>query len=520
MSSIALGYAQPDVATDAFLDALLTAFLELPNADTRRAFLLNVSPAALFCRRFIGKLASLSSSVVPAVDALDDFLRAEVAAVLSSREASADAVVDALGLVAHLVHGTTAGSPRGGPSRAPREESELSEALEEMVALRYPLNSMQLDPTSSSGKDFGVVLSAHLELIAATGCVALFDQLTPLLREGAKHRYYSRLCSAFTSVALSAAEAGLKDLLAHSAIAFSKKCSSELRDFYFANLLAPVFRHCPQSSLEAIACRSDVALTGLSGSVIKQLVETAQKSSDKASQAAAYSLCGILYDRLSIGVLRGAVTQAYVGSSSVAAGKELTLALTIACTAEVSRAVLDSSALDLALRSSALNCLLLVVCKTQSSEKFYDAIFSKTVWAGVVDCTITYSFEDSKFATVTLGDETSEGSQPATSPYRRAGMRSSLSQGSFLSLSSFVSQTQDSRDEPADTLPIAQEVKGLDDFAIGMELNHLNRQPCMGHLLRAVQRMGVLFAEGWAASMEPPGVALTIKRMLGTAPAA
>lgn len=44
---------------------------------------------------------------------------------------------------------------------------------------------------------------------------------------------------------------------------------------------------------------------------------------------------------------------------------------------------------------------------------------------------------------------------------------------------------------------VGNPIKGLDDYTIALELNHLNNQFCMGMMLRVIQRMHVLFADKW-----------------------
>jgi hypothetical protein len=48
----------------------------------------------------------------------------------------------------------------------------------------------------------------------------------------------------------------------------------------------------------------------------------------------------------------------------------------------------------------------------------------------------------------------------------------------------------------------AQPVAGYDDVSIALELNDVNTQPCMGDLIRMIQRMNILFGKKWEVPLQ------------------
>jgi NUC194 domain len=293
-------------------------------------------------------------------------------------------------------------------------------------------------------------------------------------------------------------------------------------------------------------------------------------------QACCYKMVEVSYDRLPLTALKGAIARSYSGPD--AKGNEFTGAVSKAAYKFLRTAVNPTVNPVVAQRlySAAFNCLALIVAKTQSEEKFFDMFLFKEkpgerVWGRLVDCTVTYQFKSDteKFETVFLGPRDVPSGGGARGMGRRGrdslGVGSFMSQyltGSFVELSSLMTHSQltpfgskqlggkrasasQSQSQVADyedlglgssqsgvggsqyELPSARAIQqreeeasgvvcGLDDNVIALEMNDVNTQPCMGALLRAIQRMSFLFSSDgddakkggkWRADIMPNWVA-------------
>jgi hypothetical protein len=95
-------------------------------------------------------------------------------------------------LIPYLVDGITRTCPRllsQSSSVSEADTEELINALEEMVAVKFPMQSVKMDHTTVSGKEYNALLREYLSIISSCGSIPLFEPLKISLKEGYSHKY-------------------------------------------------------------------------------------------------------------------------------------------------------------------------------------------------------------------------------------------------------------------------------------------------------------------------------------------
>ena len=327
----------------------------------------------------------------------------------------------------YLIEGTVESAPL--PYSLVRTGDEvaktlLGEALDEMCAHCFPLDSRALSSASPEGRSYFKLFRAYLDSFAKTGSVLLLNPLLPSLREGSRHRYFSLVRRAMRAVTSSIAadptdpSSAAEQTQLYLAVRIPASfCAKQLLDEYqdqavkhtlFQQLMVPTLLRCPAAAVVHIFTANKASTQslhpemqfsfsdapGADVSVVKQLVDTLLKEphtvlrksgSDAAAalvyiQSCAYRLLEVLFDRCSLSVLKAEVTQAFVGSDAVT-GKELTQAVCRAAHKQLRAPKLSAdcvpSALATALYTAAFRCLAVTVAKTQTEEQFFDTFLFK-----------------------------------------------------------------------------------------------------------------------------------------------
>lgn len=350
---------------------------------------------------------------------------------------------------------------------------QIVEALEEVVAQKFPLDSKALDPQSvegkrtafhvyfvtelhahdcrSTGKEFHRLLKCYLDSLVECGAPCLLGPLLPTLREGTAHKYTKLISSALQGLVEAVDVDGEDNLLSTSsqdegaarvvnaicgvciAHILDEGQSFEVKRILFDQLCLPTLRRCsPVSLCRLLSSRSGtggggsgLSLGGASSDlcVIKQIYEKLSQELTGSDpevlnslvlvQSCLYALVEMAYDRCVLSLVKGEITQAFVGSPS-ATGKELTAGMCRLVSTKFKGALPSSIHKHVAHRfhSSAFNCLVIIVAKSQTEEKFFDNFIfgsdkkiSDHVWDRVIDCECDYTFtnDGGKFLTVLLG---------------------------------------------------------------------------------------------------------------------
>ena len=307
----------------------------------------------------------------------------------------------------------------------------------------------------STGKEFRLLLRTYLDSLVQSGALCLFVPLLPSLREGEKHLYFPWFGETLSALAASASmqrnnrnnETYEKSTSVDTTIpsvsvlqivctycleiAFDDSEDLSVKQTLFDSLCVPVLYSCNPHDMITffISSWNNLKITsfacGVSTGVIKALYDITQKDLKLAVgtgslenliflQSCCYKLIEVLYDRCTLQQIKNEISVEFAGPGSK--GNELTSAVSKSAYKLLRNPIPElknipiSEILSQRLYSYALNCLAIVVAKTQNEEKFYDMFLFKQkpgeqVWSRIVDCCTKYKFfsETEKFATVFIG---------------------------------------------------------------------------------------------------------------------
>jgi hypothetical protein len=677
VSTVIGALQQPTTSADGL--AAVTTFISTLLDTAAKSALFARLPASLVLLLLEATAAAdadSSSVVVNSAAAFRDVVLKDCLDTFSGKVASApgsglslnkrdDQLVTRLTWLPYLLEGTVEGTPspyRSG-SAAPAimddaARRQLSDALDELAADRFPLDSHAQSSASAEGRSYFKLFRAYLAAFAQTGSVLLLGPLVPSLREGSRHRYFNLLRRAFRdvtgSLSVDPTPVGGAEQLYVSVRVLASYCAKQILDEYqdlsvkhtlFTHLLVPTLLRCPTPALVHIFAASRAATQALhqdlqfsfsdgagagagtsNSAVVKQLCDILQREphatlrtagSDAAVaqvylQSCAYRMLEALFDRCSLSVLKGQVTQAFVGTTDGVTGKELTQAVCRAAHKQMRAPKLPADVvpaqLTTGLYAAAFRCLTVTVAKTQTEEQFFDTFLFKEkpdeeVWERMVGALVfddegnvitpnVFSSASGKFPTVGVGHLGGEAEllpAPLQQQYytarrqQRQALRSRAAASSAVGGAGYLSQflagsgleasgasqlyrpargkgltqgatqsqaqrsgrsaasdttgegyapsqysyhhvkgaarakgastlvTLDADYNPSQVLSAytaggggaglgGELVPGLDDQLIYVELNDLNCAPAMACLLRALQRMEVLFGAKWEAA--------------------
>lgn len=306
---------------------------------------------------------------------------------------------------------------------------QITEALEEMVANVFPLNPNDIDPSCSAGKRFSMVFRVYLDLVGTCGAPCLLTPLTPSIRLGSSHRYYSWIRASIVSVVslLDTSQQSQSNsnfgkfpcltLFYRFSIdnVLNEYYPMEVKQFYFEEVCIPLLQHCNDEGLVDIFSAKSSSGTDAGVAIVKQLVNTIQKPivntlsplelrSSLYLNTCSFALLTTLYDCCSLSFIKNDITKVFHGPE--ATGKELTVAICRAAHRVVRAAEFPSEnsvsafsgtpvsgsncTLNQLLWSNAYCCLCIVVAKTQLSEAFFENFLFKEketdlFWFHVID---------------------------------------------------------------------------------------------------------------------------------------
>ncbi|RYG70450.1 hypothetical protein EON64_00080 [archaeon] len=501
------------------------------------------------------------------------------------------------------------------------ELARVQEGLENLVSTRFPLDSSQLPVSSSQGKEFLVILEAYLQAFQACGSVIMLPPLYPALREGKQHIYYQSFIKVISSVPKSLPSLPPTDTMEHSG---SEHLYTEVKHIcnFCLEVIYNVYQDVPIKrilleflllpTLLSLSSKNMVVLFSLGyhrglqirmssvssdHSIIKVLHDIIAGDIFPANMSdetllshvymvtVAYKMLSLLYDHCYVGDVKLTLTAAFVhGDMSNTVnikGSELTSAVlkvahkfvrtqmssipnyyAYSIVSELKETLFE-------LYAAAFSCLVTIVCKTQSEEKFYDNfIFSQKPSEDIYDhilhyppldvendaslfSTFTRKFDDARLsnniysqsdwamrnrevnAVVTVQRLCTQ----AKKRLGKGGYASQYLQSCMLSSSQAVQSVaaplQTSSIKPPSMTRVegdytlsqydytnmlgngggssatdyriafpnsAAVVAGWDDQQVVLEMNHFNSIHIMGTLVRAIQRMYVLFKEKWIAN--------------------
>lgn len=373
--------------------------------------------------------------IISQVSALSIMFRKRLVDILvpilsNSSSVGSDKILSYLGICQNALMGTSRSCPRKMVELAGTdvETKRLIESFEELVANKFPIDTVALDQSSPGGIEFIALLSGYLSILVSTGSVDLLGPLLPSLRAGSKHRFYRWIVKSFSKL-ISGMDMCLDNVLAMFNFCYriltdkdeDVKVKHTVKNYIWVPLLAraPMDIMVTLASLSLISDGSVTKLKALSESssvlfVFVSLIQKATPSSSEDSESfyvtlqCAYILLEALYDRCAISIIKSDIAQAYAGPA--ATGKELTTALCRAAHKQVRITITSKTLEQQGASSAAFNCLLTVVAKTQSEEKHYDNFIfteksTEPYWKHIIECQTSYVFqaECSLFSTRMLG---------------------------------------------------------------------------------------------------------------------
>lgn len=362
-------------------------------------------------------------------------------------------------------------------------------ALEELVALRFPLDSKKLPLSTEIGRNYTKLFNSYLSNLKQCGSVSMLSALLPSLREGDVHVYYDAIKSTLHSIAndINVEHPGQQSQLFQSYTAvheLCKFCFEQIFDIYqdlsvkhilFHSLLKHVLRNSSSmilieifSSLSyfqdnlhkvtVIKYLCDILTKDINVIYLKSGYEDAERLIDM--QSFAYNIIEILYDNCDVSILKSKITEAFTNDpSKTNTGNELTLAL-IKVAYKQLRPDNNSSYLKMPLKttsklySSAFCCLGIVIAKTQEKEGNFDKFIfqekpNEDVWKRVLSYSLfdenekilnsnIFNVQSGNFVMTILGSSSSDSREQKSQHITRQRQRDRLQNilGSMPSLTS------------------------------------------------------------------------------------
>lgn len=334
-----------------------------------------------------------------------------------SNNLSIKAIVSHIEFLPYILNGTTLQSVRH-VSKYQNDtiNEEIANSLEEMVALKFPLDWEHHDPKSNEGGDFIYLLGSYLQVIIQSGAISLLKPLFSTFREGKKNPYYRYIIEMFHSLVdgidVSDGSIGMFNIDIITSYCYDVFKNDyediEIKELLCDCLCLPLLRKCSSDTLSNFLVSSKfLSMSILSSSnvtLVKKLVDTiniypiVSQRTKLFINSFIYSLFEILYSRCHIQTIKDQVTKGY--NPNVIRDNELTIIITKCITDNCLNVDLETDdiiSMNFIQRfySTAFSCIATIISKTQSNLAFYEKILfnENKYWCKAIDCNIIYSFQ-------------------------------------------------------------------------------------------------------------------------------